>query len=92
MPPPCSTWARSFAGASPSSSVRTADCIAAIEASSCSLMSRNASATASCGAMSVRRPVPSSAASASSSPAENFNGLLPCAWIIVCSMRNSLLI
>ena len=73
----CSALARSLAGSNPSSSARTAACIAAIEASSCRRMSRSASATASSGAMSVRRPAPSRAASASSSSAENFSGLLP---------------
>ena len=92
MPPPCSAAARSFAGSSPFSTARTADCIAAMVASSCSRMSCSASATASCAVMSVWRPAPSSASSASSSPAENFSGLLPLAWIIVCSILNSLLI
>ena len=52
-------------------------------------MSRSASATASLALISVRRPAPTSATSASSSSAENLSGLLPARRIIVCSIRNS---
>ena len=58
----CHRCARRRRAASPGrgrrARARTAACIAAIVASSCSRMSRSASATASCGAMSVRRPAP----------------------------------